>query len=118
MLNNVTTNASRDMSGSSAWSDSAPRAKAGVFVQRNLSGPGSLSLNTWARLSVNKSLGQLIRSHHRQKVNKLLQNVSYFNLEINNGMNLIYHPCSFYIFQEPYDGAVLLPQWQLLSEPG
>lgn len=31
---------------------------------------------------------------------------------------LIFHSLSHTIFQEPYDGAVLLPQWPILSEPG
>lgn len=30
----------------------------------------------------------------------------------------IFHPLSPIVFQEPYDGAVLLPQWPVLSEPG
>ena len=61
-LISVTTSASRDMIGSNALSDSVLRARAGASAPSNPFALDSLSLSTWERWSVNRSLGELIWS--------------------------------------------------------
>lgn len=68
VLISVTTSASRDMSGSSAWSDSALRARAGASAPRSPFALDSLSLSTWERWLANRSLGEFIWSHIMQQI--------------------------------------------------
>lgn len=61
----VTTSTSRDMSGSSVWSDSELRARAGASAPRRHFALDSLSSSTWERWLANRSLGEL---HIMQKI--------------------------------------------------
>ncbi len=56
----VTTSTFRDMSGSSVWSDSVLKAKAGVSAPRSHFALDSLSSSTWERWLANRSLGEFI----------------------------------------------------------
>lgn len=97
VLISVTTSASRDMSGSSAWSDSALRARAGASAPRSPFALDSLSLSTWERWLANRSLGEFIWSHNAtnscwvayivQKVCEMSEDLIYLNMEINESLS-------------------------------
>lgn len=95
----VITSTFRDTSGSSVWSGSGPRGRAGASAPSSRSAQDSSSSNTWERWLASRSSGEA-----PPPPPPFVPPSSDWSAPSG--------------FQEPHDGAVLLPQRPLLSEPG